>query len=96
MDVEERFRELAEVWREETECHSAPDVIFGNPAYREIIALGPAVVPLILADLARTQSHWFWALREITGENPIRPEDRGNVPRMTERWLEWGRARSLV
>jgi hypothetical protein len=47
----------------------------------------------MLADLRDTGSHWFWALREITGENPVAPEDRGYVDRMIQAWLAWGRER---
>lgn len=46
-----------------------------HPAYQQIIGMGPAVVPLLLNDLVRTRSHWFWALRAITGKTqfPMTP-----------------------
>lgn len=67
-----------------------------HPAYQRIIGLGPAVVPLVLRELEQHGGHWFWALRALTGENPVRPEDAGQVRKMTESWLEWGRQRGLV
>lgn len=94
--VEAEFARLAEQWREETEDLSSIMRIVMHPAYQRIIGMGPAAVPLILQDLARTESHWFWALQSITGENPIAPSARGYVPRMAEAWLDWGRQRGIA
>jgi hypothetical protein len=93
--LEQRFRSLAAEWEEETGHLSAVTQIAMHPAYQQIIGMGPEVVPLILADLARTGSHWFWALTAITGEQPVPPQDRGYVDRMVAAWLQWGRARGL-
>jgi hypothetical protein len=95
-DLRVRFEALAQRWREETEFHSAASALFMHPAYQEIIGLGPAVLPLMLADLEKTHDHWFWALRAITGENPVPAEERGKVERMAERWVNWGRGRGLL
>jgi hypothetical protein len=95
-DLALRFDSLAQRWREETEFASAPSALFMHQAYQEIIGLGPAVLPLVLRDLGETRDHWFWALRSITAENPVPPEERGKVERMVERWLEWGRAKGLL
>lgn len=84
------FHDLAERWREETEFSSSVTALFMHPAYQEIIGLGRDVLPFIIQDLAVTGSNWFWALRAISGENPVPPEERGQVDRMTARWLEWG------
>jgi hypothetical protein len=53
--------------------------------------MGPTVVPLLLRDLEKNGNHWFWALKVITGASPVPPEDRGNVPKVTDYWLRWGR-----
>jgi hypothetical protein len=94
--LEQRFRTLAAEWDEETGHLSSINQIAMHPAYQQIIGIGPAVVPLLLRDLDRTHAHWFWALTAITGDNPVSREDRGNVPRMAEAWLEWGRSRGLI
>lgn len=94
--LEERFRALAAVWEEETGHLSAVTQIATHPAYQQIIGMGPAVVPLLLEDLARTSSHWFWALTAITGEQPVPPENRGDVDRMIAAWLHWGRTQGLL
>ena len=91
--LERSFRELAEVWSEETRfLSSVPDRIM-HPAYQRIIGLGPAVVPLLLQDLERQPTHWFWALKAITGEDPVAPEHAGAVQKMADAWIDWGRRR---
>ena len=89
--VAEHFRLLAERWRSETRFLSSTTDLAMHPAYQRIIGLGPAVIPLILADLAKEPDHWFWALRALTGEDPVSPNDRGNLAAMSEAWLKWGR-----
>jgi hypothetical protein len=92
--LEQTFRELAARWEEETWFLSSPPKIIGHPAFQAIIALGPAVVPLMLRDLERQPHLWVWALPEITGENPV-PEGVGNVTEMSRAWVQWGRERGL-
>jgi hypothetical protein len=53
--------------------------------------MGPAVVPLLLRDLEENRTHWFCALREITGANPIPGPAAGNITQMVEAWLQWAR-----
>jgi hypothetical protein len=95
-ELADRFQTLAERWREETQFHSSIASLFMHPAYQEIIGLGPEALPLILEDLATTRSDWFWALRAISGENPVPAEERGQIGKMTERWLEWGHTRGYL
>jgi hypothetical protein len=61
-----------------------------HPAYQQIIGIGPDAIPLILQELERKPGHWFWALKSITGEDPVLPEHRGQIAKMTESWLSWG------
>ena len=61
-----------------------------HPAYRRIVAMGGPAIPLILDQLRRQPSHIFWALHEITGANPVKPESAGKVGEMVEDWLKWG------
>jgi len=53
--------------------------------------MGEPVLPLLLRDLEQNQTHWFCALREITGEDPIPADAAGNVPKMVEAWLTWAK-----
>jgi hypothetical protein len=91
IQLEKTFFELANQWRRETNHMSLMSDIILHPAYQRIIGMGLNVVPLILRELSKEPDHWFWALRSITGANPIKPEDRGRLKKMAEAWLDWGR-----
>ena len=89
--VEERFGRLAAVWHRETGYLSSMSEADSHPAYWEIISLGAEVVPLLLRDLEENHTHWFAALRAITGAQPIPKSAAGNIPKMAEAWLRWAR-----
>jgi len=91
--VEQHFRRLEALWNAETGYLSSDTEIVGHPAFREIISIGEAVVPLMMKDLAERASLWVWALPEITGADPVPPPDRGNIRKMSHAWLQWGRER---
>jgi hypothetical protein len=90
-DLEQRFAELAERWQRAVAHQSSSSVRYGHPDYQAIIALGPAVVPLLLRDLATNRRHWFAALTAITGIDPVPPPDAGNIAAMASAWLRWGK-----
>jgi len=94
--VARKFQELAQHWRAETAHLSSVTKQVMHPSYQRIIGLGPAVLPILLQELGRESGYWFWALNAITGEDPVRPEDLGDVPRMTEAWLNWGKQHRLI
>jgi hypothetical protein len=94
--VELAFEELALTWAAETAHLSSPAILLEHPAYRQIIGLGPRVLPLVLRDLAEHGRFWFPALAAISGENPVPDEAIGDVKRMTEAWLQWGRDNRLI
>ena len=92
----ERFAALATEWKKATALESSTTAMTAHPAYQAIIALGPAVVPLLLRDLEREPIHWFEALRAVTGEDPVPRDCWGHIPAMASAWLDWGRQRGLI
>ena len=61
--------------------------------------MGPVAVPLILGRLAeegQEPDHWFWALKAITGADPVPEAARGDVVHMSQAWIEWGKAKRLL
>ncbi|MBI3822408.1 MAG: hypothetical protein HY289_06980 [Planctomycetes bacterium] len=88
-----RFRDLVSQWKAARGHSSSINSWTKLPAYRAIVDLGPVVIPLLLRELEKEPDHWFWALKELTGENPVTPEARGNVVEMTKCWIEWGKAK---
>jgi hypothetical protein len=90
-ELKEIFIKLAHQWRSETKHMSLMSDIILHTAYQQIIGMGADAVPFILEELSKEPEHWFWALRSITGVNPIKPEDRGRLKKMAEAWLDWGK-----
>lgn len=92
----QEFYRLAAQWKEETQYVSSISQISMNAAYQQIIGMGPDVIPLILKELKRKPAHWFWALKAITRFDPVPPQYRGNIEKMTEFWLKWGTEQGYV
>jgi hypothetical protein len=93
--VERQLRQLEAQWKSDTEFLSDAGKIIDHPAFKAIIAMGEPVVPLLLSDLESQPSLWVWALSEIMGENPVSISDGGNIRKMTDAWLTWGREKGL-
>ncbi|MCI0695201.1 hypothetical protein L0337_24735 [candidate division KSB1 bacterium] len=95
-DIGETFRRLAKEWREETAHISSLTKMVMHPKYQRIIGMGPAVLPILFRELQKNPDHWFWALQAITEEDPTRPEDLGDVHKMTESWLQWAQEKGYL
>lgn len=91
-----KFRALVRRWKKDTEADSSIARMVRHPAYRQIIEMGEAAVPLLLAELKREPDFWFVALREITGVNPAPPEAAGKVELLAQSWIEWGREKGYI
>ncbi|MBD2543191.1 hypothetical protein [Planktothricoides raciborskii] len=90
-ELETEFKRLAEEWRIDTGMLSLVTQKSMHSAYQRIIGMGQPVVPLILRDLEQKPDHWFWALRAITGDNPVKSEHRDRMKLMAEAWIQWGK-----
>lgn len=86
-----RFQALVSEWRREVAWTSSASEMAMHPAYQQIIGKGQVAVPLLLRELEQRPDHWFWALRAITGVDPVPGDHRGKLPEMAKAWLEWGR-----
>ncbi len=86
----ERFRQLADWWQEDVSHLSSPTEIAIHPAYQQIIGMGIQAIPFLLKNLEQRPDHWFWALKAITGEDPVPLEQKGRVDQMAKAWLRWG------
>lgn len=92
----ERFHRLAAEWKQQAGYLSDTRRMAMLRPYQAIIGMGLPVVPLILAELRDDPHHWFWALEAITDANPVPADANGEVPRMREAWLDWGREQGLI
>src|SRR5438552_857445 len=91
-----RFNSLLETWKAETAPLSDTGRICSHWAYQQIVGMGPLGLPFIFEEMRRSPPLWFWALRAITGENPVPPEHRGNIKAMTDDWLHWAGDEGLL
>ena len=92
----ERFRRLADQWKEESQFMSNTAQMVLLHSYLGIIGMGPPAVPLILEELQREPDHWFRALEAITQENPVPPEAAGRVEMMAQAWIDWGKQKEYL
>jgi hypothetical protein len=95
-NIEKEFKQLADQWRKEVIYFSSVEKIVMNLNYQKIIGMGSPVIPLILRELNEQPDDWFYALRMITRENPIRPEDKGDIKKMAQTWIEWGKLNNYL
>ena len=92
------FQDLVRQWHKERGVRSSIEKMARCGAYQTIIAMGRRAIPLILRQIESEgddPDHWFWALHVIANDDPVPPEDRGDLKRMAAAWLDWGR-RNLI
>lgn len=75
-------------WEKEVSYLSQIDF---HPLLKEIISYGRVAINPLLVELNKRDCHVFVILAEITGENPVPREHRGNIPAMRQDWLAWGK-----
>lgn len=89
-----RFQQLVAEWRAQRGAMSSITEAVICPAYQSIIGMGELAVPFILAQLdseGDEPDQWFWALKAITGAEPVKDEDRGNYINMAASWFDWAK-----
>lgn len=96
MNAEDAFGRLAKEWKSQTRFLSSVPKMTAHPAYQKIIAMGEDAVPMLLRELEREHDFWFPALAAITGENPASDDMAGDIGRICEAWLEWGRQKGYL
>lgn len=99
-----KFKQLAQQWRNERGSMSSISGMSMLPSYQSIVGIGPAALPIILAELREEgddPDQWFWALIAITKASDLNPpqitqEDQGNFRKMAAVWLKWGETQGYV
>lgn len=86
---EAEFQQLASRWKSDTMFISSVQDRVLHPAYQRIIGLGRPVLPFLLRDMEINRTDWFWALRSITGQDPVPESSRGKRNEMIDAWLAW-------
>lgn len=93
---EEKFKRLAEDWRKSRGPVSSVTQMAMNPSYQQIVGMGKDALPFILRELNREPDHWFWALKAISGIDPVPENSRGDIEEMAKAWIGWGRKEGYV
>lgn len=94
-----RFQGLVIAWRQERGAMSSITESVVCPAYQSILGMGPVAIPFLIATLRSEGDEldqWFWALKAITGADPVREEDRGDFVAMANAWLRWAEDQGLA
>ncbi len=90
------LRAPAREWKDRSRFLSNTAQMAMLAPYQRIIGMGEPAVPLILEELQREPDQWYWALEMITEENPVPPGAAGDVRRMAQAWIEWGKQRGYL
>jgi hypothetical protein len=93
--LERTFRHLADDWIADTQFQSSLTRITSHPSYQKIVSFDEEVLPLIFREIAASPRYWFSALRDITGADPVKPHERGDVTAMTAAWLRWAQDHNI-
>src|SRR4051812_15206561 len=93
--LQAEFRSLVADWKSAEGVSSSLTERFSHPAYGQIILMGEAVLPYLLAELERDPDWWFAALKAITGADPVPASSRGRLSEMTHAWLAWADANGI-
>ena len=94
--TERQFRALAEQYYRETMFRSCFQ--YDHPAMQEIIKMGKPALPFIFREIEGGASDWYYAIRQITGEEPqsIAKEDAGVVEVLSAKYLQWGKEKGYT
>ena len=94
--IRQRFYLLSTQWKEDTKYLSSMNEMVLHSAYQQIVGMGPSAISLILMELTRDPDYWFEALKAITGVDPVVENDMGNLSKMVESWLDWGKVNGYI
>lgn len=90
----DEFNRLVKIWHRDTDAMSNVHMIIDHWAYKEILSAAP--IKFIMEDLRDEGGHWFIALSQLTGANPIRKGngtlmDHPTTEECVNSWVKWGK-----
>ena len=94
--IESRFNILTKYWKRDTLALSSTTDIVNHISYQQVIGMGYEVLPYILKNLKNEGGYWYWALKAITGTDPVKMKDRGNIKNMKKAWIDWGKELEFI
>ncbi len=95
-DFQQRFARLVAEWKVGRGHSSKLKDLAMHPAYQQIIGMGERAVPLLIEEMKQRPDQWDWALRAITGTDPVPRESWGKLKDIAAAWIAWGKERGCV
>lgn len=94
--ISDYFQKLADQWQHDTAHVSQISQRIDHPAYKRIVRMGSAAVPLILEQMKEGSGHWFHALSMLVDDNPIPSDFSGTIDDAAALWVAWGVDKGLI
>lgn len=94
--VRQRFDRLVVEWKTGRGHSSKLKELATHPAYQQIIGMGESAVPFLLEEMKERPDQWDWALRAITGTDPVPRESWGKLKEIAAAWIAWGEERGYI
>lgn len=90
LTLKQKFLFASNTWKQNLMFSSLSHNLLSNRAYQDIIVMGKKALPFIYEDMKKNgPNDWFIALNIITGIDPVSPENRGYMEKMTLDWIRW-------
>jgi hypothetical protein len=96
MNAKERFQGAAQEWADHCKrvrfSSSLPKYL-DHPSFRQLVQLGPEIIPDIIEAYGSDDLPWGFVLQEITGLRMIPDPDAFSPAELRKRWLTWWQER---
>jgi hypothetical protein len=86
--LEKKFKELSLRIRNHARFTKL-EFLIQEAAYKELIAMGKDILPLLIQELEVNPEYWFHALKTITSQNPIKRGNQNKNSLIANDWKEW-------
>lgn len=93
-EVAKKYSKLKREWEEAQGVMSFQAIQL--PEFKQMVELGPEIIPLIIADIFEEQSWIVLALGLITQERPSQKVIPGNLPSYTAAWILWADEKGYI
>jgi hypothetical protein len=89
--TKDKFDALVAAWHEHQIGSARLD--FQHSSYHQIIGMGWAAVPYLIERMCAKEPGWMYAVKCITGEQPVPADVRGDAA--IQLWLDWAKAKGI-
>jgi hypothetical protein len=87
--LQQQFDRLVAEWKLGRGHSSKVEDLVIHPSYQRIIGMGAMAIPFLITEMRERPDHWDWALRAITGTDPVPREAWGKLGQIGAAWVAW-------